>query len=73
MIATVGNTYPVPVRPVAGQRRRGKTSPKTPPPQAAPSPEDYSGPAPQTGRPNLADIRMVRAINFAQYSQSLGT
>lgn len=73
MIATAGNTHPVQVRPVAGQRRRGKTPPKMLPPRAAPSPEDHSGPAPQTGRPDLADIRMVRAINFAQYSQSPGT
>ncbi|KAK3896411.1 hypothetical protein C8A05DRAFT_40062, partial [Staphylotrichum tortipilum] len=73
MIATAGNTHPVPARPVAGQRRCGKKPPKTPPPQAAPSPEDHSDPTPQTGRPNLTDIRIVQAINFARFSQSPGT
>ena len=72
ILSTPLRTRPAQAPFLAGQRRRGKPLPKERPSPSAPPPEDHSG-LPQDERPDLTDIKMVVALQFARFSQSSGT
>jgi RNase H-like domain found in reverse transcriptase/Reverse transcriptase (RNA-dependent DNA polymerase)/Integrase zinc binding domain len=65
-------TRPAPAPFLAGQRRRGKPLPKEHPMPSGPPPEDHSA-LPQDEQPDLTDIKMVNALQFAKFGQGHGT
>jgi hypothetical protein len=71
MIPTSPDTRSAPAPFIAGRRRCGKHIPKVRPLPSAPPPEDHSA-LPHDERPDLTDINMVDALQFARFSQVPG-